>query len=647
MKRNRIYAIFILAASLTLALALGMAAPTAAEGQSNILYVNHAATGANNGTSWANAFTDLQAALAAAQSGDEIWVAAGIYTPGPARADAFQLKSDVALYGGFAGTEANRGQRDWEANVTILSGEISGTDRSCTVVISSGTNNGAILDGFTITEGVSNCGASSAGNSGGGLFNQGGSPTLTNLIFTHNRANTSGGGMFNRNGSPILTNVTFSENSSIATNAGRGGGMYNEASAPNEESKPVLNRVTFINNDASLDGGGLYSDIRNGGQGNLTLTDVSFSGNSAENDGGGMYNEGSLNSIANATLSNVTFSGNRAESRGGGMYNLGFSSGARSSPILTDVTFENNTAGADGGGIYNRTVGPAQANPSLTHVTFSGNSAERGGGLFNESLNAGRSNPSLTHVTFRENSAEVGGGMFNQSDDSVSNPTLFNVTFIGNLANDSGGGMVNLHGIPTLANVIFSGNRAVNRGGGMMNETVDTTQSGPTLTNVAFSGNRAGSGGGMHNTSNGFDLSNPIIQNSIFWNNLDQGGMGAASSSIFNASGSPTIRYSLVRGCNSGVSWNTACGGNTNNLTDADPLFVAMPNPNDAPTAEGDLRLQEGSPAINAGNNAYVAGITTDLDDKPRIIGGTVDLGAYESGTPSPLEYIYLPAVLK
>src|SRR5262245_22819057 len=89
-----------------------------------VIYVRSGAAGANDGASWADAYTSLQSALAAASSGDQIWVAAGTYTPSATgdRDASFTLSSGVAVYGGFAGSETQLGERDWTANATTLSG---------------------------------------------------------------------------------------------------------------------------------------------------------------------------------------------------------------------------------------------------------------------------------------------------------------------------------------------------------------------------------------------------------------------------------------------------------------------------------------------------------------------------------------------
>jgi hypothetical protein len=95
-----------------------------------VRFVNAAATGSGTGTSWANAYPDLNSALAAALNGDVIWVAAGTYRPtsGSDRTATFKMKVGVVIYGGFNGTETGGSQRDWTTNVVTLSGDLLGDD---------------------------------------------------------------------------------------------------------------------------------------------------------------------------------------------------------------------------------------------------------------------------------------------------------------------------------------------------------------------------------------------------------------------------------------------------------------------------------------------------------------------------------------
>jgi parallel beta-helix repeat protein len=348
-----------------------------------------AKAGANDGTSWANAFTDLQSALGGSAC-TEIWVAAGIYKPGTGadRSATFQLKDGVSLLGGFSGTETDRDQRDPSIHPTLLSGDLNGDDVGFTNnaenvhhVITGAT--GASLDGFTITAGNAN-GEATYSNFGGGVFNAASSPTITNVIIRGNYAMVCGGGMANfPNSNPILTGVTFSGNTaSPGYSNGFGGGMYNE------ESSPVLVNVTFTGNStkgASGRGGGMYTF-----GGSPTLMDVTFSGNTASNHGGGLYNRES-----DMVLVNVTFSGNSASSNGGGMYSAG-----SVSPTLTNVTFSANSAEAYGGGMWT-----TSSSPTLTNVTFSGNTAGLwGGGMYNDASTA-----LIRDTIFWGNSAAGGG----------------------------------------------------------------------------------------------------------------------------------------------------------------------------------------------------------------------------------------------
>jgi len=110
-----------------LVVALGADLPIAhAERLANgsILYVDWEAAGANDGSSWEDAFTDLQPALEAALLGDQIWVAAGTYYPSVEvggvgdRYKTFQIRNGIAICGGFDPSvgDVAWGDRDWVAN---------------------------------------------------------------------------------------------------------------------------------------------------------------------------------------------------------------------------------------------------------------------------------------------------------------------------------------------------------------------------------------------------------------------------------------------------------------------------------------------------------------------------------------------------
>jgi len=317
-----------------------------------IIYVKADAAGADNGTSWEDAYTDLQAALAAAHSSDEIWVAAGIYNPTAStdRTASFQLKEGVGLYAGFAGWETARDQRDWEANTTILSGDIGAhgenSDNSYHVVIGSTFDDTTVLDGFTVTGGNADGDWQLGQHRGGGMYSDlFSSPTLANCIFAGNSAEY-GGGMANRvYSSPTLTNCTFADNFAIEG----GGGMSNNASSP------VLSSCTFIGNSAT-GGGGMY----NSEDSSPTLMNCAFSDNSARY-GGGVYNGHS-----NSRLVNCTFSGNAADTSGGGVHN------ATSDPILANCTFSDNSAVERGGGMSNVISNPVLRNTVMANSAAGG-----------------------------------------------------------------------------------------------------------------------------------------------------------------------------------------------------------------------------------------------------------------------------------
>ncbi|MDA3891117.1 MAG: BspA family leucine-rich repeat surface protein, partial [Salinivirgaceae bacterium] len=158
-----------------------------------VIYVNQSASGSNDGTSWTDAYTDLQDALTTAAVDDEVWVAAGTYKPTGTtdRSESFVLLQELGLYGGFDGTETSREERDWRTNEAILSGDIGtvgdSTDNSYHVVL--GAHEGGTLDGFTITRGNA---IGATNEMGGGMLNTAGFIRIENCIFINNHAGQGG-----------------------------------------------------------------------------------------------------------------------------------------------------------------------------------------------------------------------------------------------------------------------------------------------------------------------------------------------------------------------------------------------------------------------------------------------------------------------
>ena len=273
-----------------------------------IFYVDSSASAPNNGKSWATAFTSFQLGLNAADSSDQVWVAAGTYKPDTAydltntpRYYHFRMIEGVEIYGGFAGMETAISQRtDFGVggiHETILSGDITGDNCYHVFYHPSGLNltSSAILDGFTIRDGYANGSDVDGHNRGGGMYNTSyNSPSITNVAFLSNYASLIGGGLYNSNHSdPTVTNAVFQWNSAV-----RGGGMYNI-----DSSSPTITNAVFSLNYASDKGGGM----RNYNSSSPVINNATFSSNSAGSGGGGMGNDNS-----SPTLNNCIVWGNTA-----------------------------------------------------------------------------------------------------------------------------------------------------------------------------------------------------------------------------------------------------------------------------------------------------------------------------------------------
>lgn len=375
----------------------------------------------NDGTNW-NAPKDLHGALADAGC-SELWLKQGVYRPvattgTPTTADraiTFQISRDLLLYGGFAGGEDTLGERDPVAHRTVLSGDIQGDDTDPDA-------NGIIESSDDIV-----------GNNSYHVVTMGGQDGSSVSAAT------------------LLDGITITAGKTLSAPVNYGGGLLCWADVPDAVCSPRLNDVDFRGNSSAQYGGGMMSWARGtDSDSSPSLTRVRFSGNYARQ-GGGLANmtSGANNSSnhlnrSSPSLVDVSFTGNSG-SQGAGMYSQTLGDYATASPTLSRVTFSGNSTrpvGESGGAMYVRASGlHAIVDPVLSEVTFSNNSAfQNGGAMYFDAVNGVNGylelRPVLYHVTFANNSAIAGGAV----------------------ANDATGGMNNFS--PSFSHVIFWGNHA-------------------------------------------------------------------------------------------------------------------------------------------------------------------------------------------
>ncbi|HEX7051158.1 MAG TPA: hypothetical protein VF188_13200 [Longimicrobiales bacterium] len=359
----------------------------------NVIVVDDDAAAGGDGRTWATAFNTLQDALTCARDEngggeacegvDEIWVAAGTYYPdegdGQTNNDLdarFELIEGVSLYGGFAGVEYAREQRDWTANPTVLDGDIDQSgdiNGNATHVIYGAMDAGKItratvVDGFTIRSGTDfglgggafYCVATGAGSTC--------SPTLRNVVASGNTGASGGafylGAFSGGDVSPLLRDVTFTDNGALF----RGGALFVTASAAT--ASPVVIRTTFTGDSAQGDGGAV-SVLRDiGGTIEIDFVDVIFRENRTDGSGGAVDVSGVSSSPTTLRFVDTEFWNNEAADNGGAIM-----VGGATEVTLTGVTVAGNEAQ---GGFAIDISGTDDAN--LTNTIVWGNSQ------FDESL---------------------------------------------------------------------------------------------------------------------------------------------------------------------------------------------------------------------------------------------------------------------
>jgi hypothetical protein len=379
--------------------------PTAGDPVPSTLFVDTDATGTDDGSSWSDAFTNLQDALTLAATLDieglQIWVAEGSYFPtnDGDRSVSFDLVSGVALYGGFDGTETELEQRDWEANETILSGNVgdeeNSSDNSYHIIRATSVQD-VIVDGFTARFGRADGpfqdeeigGALYALSSslqfanttfllnrarrGGAVFAQESSLTLDSCVFIHNNASVEGGavalsGDFQARDSRFISNsgggLSIDGNaiileSLIAFNSGRG--LRFEGATlivGNSEIRGnTLDGADFI-------GGGGFAAIKADAvylYGTLVVENEASGGPVTA--GGGAFIEADTSAIVNSTFANNVASAPPPKGGvAGGLY-------ATNAAIRNSVIWSNTPGGAGGGVDVQYAIGQGNSGPTVLNV---------------------------------------------------------------------------------------------------------------------------------------------------------------------------------------------------------------------------------------------------------------------------------------
>ncbi len=377
--------------------------PPAAQAQvTTVYYAAPKAVGAGDCSAWADACS-LRTALAAAVAPAEIWVKEGVHKPTEQAGDVqkhFSLHSGVEIYGGFAGVETARDQRDWKLNLTILSGDIEGDDvntdgnfivedvdeivgtNTRNIIVGDAVDQTSILDGFVITAG------SALGYSGAGIYLDNGSkPLLANLTIIGNEASTGGGLQINYSG-PTVVNSAFYHNFASY----RGGGIYDWHS----QNTTIINCEFVGNVSRDSDGAALMTGYSGSSGGVLRIINSLFSQNYtpkhiagifADNSTIELYNDTFSENVSlfdpstihsyqsNWTLANVIVWGNHSPgniqfSRDSSYYShINITNSDIAGCGASGATWNGASCGSDGGG--NVQVDPLFVNPALGNFRLS------------------------------------------------------------------------------------------------------------------------------------------------------------------------------------------------------------------------------------------------------------------------------------
>lgn len=366
-------------------------------------------SGVEDGAAWATAYNTIQEGISAAATAGiaEVWVREGVYDEPRVsnltgvNTGSVVLATNVALYGGFNGTESSPDDRQWIMHPTVIDGSTARDGQPAYHVVWGGY--GARIDGFFITGGVANRGEPGVldiDTLGGGMLCWGADTDIANCRFEDN------GGEYGAALSIVSANIQVSD-CSIGANtgvSGAGGVFCFNAS-------PVFTRCNISLNSGGYSGG---VDIWSGAPSFLAC---GFQNND------GMHGGAVFAWNAQPEFAQCTFTGNVA-SLGASLFLY------ETETLISRCWFEGNT------GFYGGAVSNWYGANNLVNCVVAGNSAHLGGGMFNVGCA-----PTVLHCTVAGNTAAAAGGALYNSDASavVTNSILWGNT-PGQIS-DSGSGL--------------------------------------------------------------------------------------------------------------------------------------------------------------------------------------------------------------
>ena len=673
MKKFIFFALLILLSSFTLT--------------AQTIYVNASASGNNDGTSWADAYTNLQTALDNAGASD-IWIATGTYSTSAVGSDTmavYAVRSATNLYGGFSGTESSLDDRDITANPTILSGDINGDDVAGDLENNRSDNSfhvlyiDSLLTGPIVIDGLTFSGGQTSATDNSVLFNRAGggiiglSPVLVRQCTFTNNFGRSGGGIYllmDANGS-VIEDCLFEGNASNSQSAGI---MFNTLSNTQVNNCVFTNNQTnrgviyplfsdnvmvsdceFIEN-SNIDG--FSAGIFNWQPTNFKISGCTFTDNDALNGGAIFVNASQVASMnpQNYIIENCTFSGNRATDFGGGSLYI-FSA----SMNIEDCTFEEANIPGSGGfcfftgdnkviDIKNTAFRDCSINGwgaahtcygensifNVSNCSYIDNSALNLGGAINAGFLAV---VNIDSCYFESNTGGNGGAVSSQNDSTEVHIT--NSEFISNAAGGGSGGALSAANgsvIWSVNNCRFEANTADFGGAIHFSEAGDDDIGALELHNSSFIFNLADSQAGAVNIVDA-DVN---ISNCVFANNIatDPGTGGAIST---NANNGNDVAVSIINSTFYENEGDLAAGIAQWMETDTGSLVLTLQN-NIFQNASDNYAIEDGNPSVvsNGGNldhNSSMSEVltqSTDLFDVEAMFVGADDFDYHlEAASPA------------